>query len=122
VVPFAEQTIRENGEMFPFGASIDTQCTVAMLAVDLRGQEQPASLDVLDELYQAAVQTADSLRAVAFVADVRVGQADALRVELEHRDGVTLTVLVPYSRSRFRKSITLGEMTVSAGAHRIFSP
>ena len=54
-------------------------------------------------------------RAVAVVADARTADSDAVRVELEHREGTCLFVLQPYSRSRLRKKVTFGAMSVSVG-------
>ena len=121
VLPFAEQTLAKHGEMFPFGASVHGDGTIAMLAVDLGGEQSPSQV-VLDALYRAAVQSVGSLRAVAFVADVRVTGGDAVRVELEHKDGIGLTLLALYSRSGGEGLVTFEEMTVGVGTRRIFSP
>jgi len=58
---------------------------------------------------------------VAFVADVRVEGSDAVRVELEHAEGVAIVFLMPYSRSRFKKSLTFSEPNASAGQRRIWT-
>jgi hypothetical protein len=119
VLPFAEQTLAKHGELFPFGAGVDSVGEMRMLAADLAVGEQPLSEDVLGVLYDA-VRSAASLRAVAFVADVRVHGGDAIRVDLEHHEGVTLQVVIPYSRSRLRKNVTLGEMSLSGGKARVW--
>lgn len=99
VLPFAEQTLAKYGELFPFGAGVDVGGQVAMLAADSGLGEHPASNQVLDALYEGARAEAASHRAVAFVADVRANGSDAVRIELEHREGVALVLLIPYSRS-----------------------
>jgi hypothetical protein len=118
-LPFAEQTLAKHGEMFPFGAGVDSDGHTRMLAADPSMGARPPSEDVLGALYAGARSDA-SLRAVAFVADVRFQTGDAIRVDLEHREGVTLQVLIPYSRSRLRKNLTLGDMRVSRGEARIW--
>ncbi|HKC27634.1 MAG TPA: hypothetical protein VKB75_06445 [Jatrophihabitans sp.] len=120
VLPFAEQTLAKHGELFPFGAGVDVGGQVAMLAADPELGEHPASNQVLDALYQGARAEAASRRAVAFVADVRANVGDALRIELAHREGVALVLLIPYSRTRFTKKMTLGQMSGGAGERRIF--
>jgi hypothetical protein len=58
---------------------------------------------------------------VAFVADVPANGSDAIRVELEHQEGVALVVLLPYVRSRFKKSLTFGQMSVSQGQPQVWA-
>lgn len=57
----------------------------------------------------------------AFVADVRVGGADAIRVELEHREGSALTVLLPYTPSRSNRPVKLGTMSAVGGEPRVWT-
>lgn len=121
VLPFAEQTLGRHGEFLPFGAAVDTDGPIGMLAADPGLGEQPPSQQVLDSLYAGARQQAEMRRAVAFVADVRTGGGDAVRVELEHREGTALVILLPYSRSRFTKKVTIGQMSVSLGERRIWA-
>lgn len=122
VLPFAEQTISKHGEMYPFGAAVTTSGELKMLAADPgSGGDHPASQDVLDGLYAGARQGRSENRAVAFVADVKAGGSDALRVELEHAEGTTLVLLAPYTRTRFKKSVTLGQMTGGVGEPRVWA-
>jgi hypothetical protein len=120
VLPFAEQTLSRYGELLPFGAAVSSDGQVVLLAADPGLGEHPPSVAVLDTLYAGARASADTRRAVAFVADVRANGADALRLELEHRQGVTLVLVVPYTRSRFRRTITFGEMQGSPGRARVW--
>jgi hypothetical protein len=91
--------------------------------IDPGAGERPKSQLVLDALYAGARSGAANLRAVAVVADVRLARGgDAVRVELEHKEGTVLVVLLPYSRTRrgLKKTITFGQMTVSAGHQRVW--
>jgi len=121
VLPFAEQTISKYGDMYPFGAAVTSDGQLKMLVADAGGGERPASQDVLDGLYAGARQSKDEHRAVAFAADVKANGSDAVRVELEHREGTTLVLLVPYTRSRFKKTVTLGQMLGGLGERRIWT-
>lgn|SRR6476469_5046646 len=122
VLPYAEQTLSKDGELLPFSASVDGAGEVEVVAADPGIDEPPASTDVLDALLDAARDAATTRRAFAFVADVLLlDDQDALRVELEHREGVALQVLVPYRRSRFRKAVTFGEMSLDLVEPRVWA-
>ena len=121
VMPLAEQTLASHGEMYPFGARISNDGEVGILGAETGLGDNPPSQQVLVGLYAGAHQESESLRAVAFVADVNANGGDAVRVELEHREGTALTVLVPYTRSRFTKKLTTGQMSVSLGQSRVFT-
>ena len=123
VTPFAERHLGRYGEFFPFGSTVSAEGQIAMLAADPGAGERPKSQLVLDALYAGARSGAANLRAVAVVADVRLARGgDAVRVELEHKEGTVLVVLLPYSRTRrgLKKTITFGQMTVSAGHQRVW--
>lgn len=120
VLPFAEQTITKHGEMYPFGAAVTADGQVAMLATDPGSGEHPASQDVLDALSSGARESRQELRAVAFAADVKANGWDAIRVELEHREGTALVLLVPYTRNRFKKTVTLGQMSGGVSDRRVW--
>jgi hypothetical protein len=108
--------------MFPFGAAVTTEGQVRLVGADPASGEHPASQDVLGLLYEGARQTRADRRAVAFAADVLLKDgADAVRIELEHRDGTALVLLVPYTRSRFKKTVALGQMSGGVGERRIWN-
>jgi hypothetical protein len=115
VLPFAEQTLSKYGEMFPFGASISSDGQIEMLAGEPGRADRSGSEAVLRALHDGARASAETRRAFAFVADVRINAADAVRVELEHREGAAVVVLVPYSRSRLKKKITFGLISGGTG-------
>jgi hypothetical protein len=121
VLPAAEALLRKHGEFYPFGATVSAQGEVALSAADPHLGEHPASNDVLASLYAGVRANASTARAAGFVADVRVDGSDAIRLELEHHEGVALVVLLPYGLSRFKKSLTLGQMSVSRSEPRIWA-
>ena len=122
VLPLAENLLGKSGEFFPFGGLVSIHGEAAMTAADPGLGEHPASQDVLANLYDGARANASDSRAAAFVADVRANGSDAVRVELEHQEGVALVVLLPYALSRFKKTVSFGQMSVSAAQPRIWSP
>jgi hypothetical protein len=122
VLPLAENLLGKNGEFFPFGGWVSLQGEASLTAADPGLGEHPASDLVLAQLYDGARTNASSSRAAAFVADVRANGSDAVRVELEHQEGVALVVLLPYSRDRFKKTVSFGHMNVAESQSRIWAP
>jgi hypothetical protein len=93
-LPFAQQMLAKRGEFYPLGATVTAGGETRLLTGDL-GQEYPASADVLSLLVERLRQERADLRAVAICSDVRISDSDAIRVELEHRDGHAMAVLMP---------------------------
>jgi hypothetical protein len=121
VVPFAQQQLDKRGEFFPFGATVGTGGQVALMAADPGRGEHPESQSVLESLYEGVRADRGSRRAAAFVADVLLEGQDAIRVELEHAEGTSIVVALPYSRSRIRKSVSYGQMQAGAGHPRVWT-
>jgi hypothetical protein len=120
-LPFAQQQLAEHGEFFPFAAAVGADGTPRLIAADPGLGERPTSRDVLDQLVGGLREQAGDIRAAALVADVRVGESDAARVELEHRDGQAICVLLPYKRRRLRRGVDYGELGAAPAQPRIWS-
>jgi hypothetical protein len=122
VMPLAAQTLGKHGELLPYAATVDNDGNEALVSSDPRaGEELPSSHDVLALLYEAAANSAESLRAVAFVSAVRVSDADAIRVELEHKEGISMAVVLPYERDASAESIAVGASRATANPARVWS-
>lgn len=119
-LPFAQQMLERHGEFFPFAAGVTADGIVELFGADPGADDRPASTDVLDQLVGGLRERAGSLRAIALVADVRAGESDAVRVELEHCDGHAICVLLPYRKKRLRRGIDFGDLGASPGPHRIW--
>jgi len=120
-LPFAQQQLAEHGEFFPFAAAVGVDGAPRLITADPGLGERPASTDVLDQLVGGLREQAGDIRAAALVADVRVGESDAARVELEHRDGQAICVLLPYKRRRLRRGVDYGELGAAPAQPRIWS-
>lgn len=121
VLPFAERSLSQHGEFYPFGAVTTVDGKVEMRAASPEfGDEHPKSAAVLDLLHEGARSESGALRAVAFVADVHIEHGDAIRIELESAEGVAIHIVVPYKRNRLTKKLTLGAMSVHAGERRVW--
>ena len=56
------------------------------------------------------------------VCDVRLESgSDAVRVDLEHRDGHALQLVTPYRLKRLGRGVETGQMAVSSGVRRIWA-
>jgi hypothetical protein len=121
VLPLAEQTLGKHGELLPYAATVDTEGNEALVSADPSAdRELPSSHDVLALLYEAAKNSAEALRAVAFVAAVRVADSDAIRVELEHADGIAMAIVIPYVRDAANETIAIGQSRATAGFARVW--
>jgi hypothetical protein len=120
-LPFAQQMLEKHGEFFPYAVALDEAGEVRMVAADPGLGERPLSTDVLDTLVAGLREERDRLRAAGLVSDVRLQQSDAVRVELEHRDGHAIAVLLPYKTRRLRRGVEYGEMAAIAGVHQIWA-
>jgi hypothetical protein len=122
VLDLSSHLLGKNGEFFPVGATLAAsgyQAALMAVADDDLG-EHPESTAVLERLYLAAAAQRESIVAAAFATDVRLADGqDAVRVEVEHVDGPALEILVPYRRSRLRRSVTFGDMSTSVGAKHL---
>ena len=119
-LPFAQQQLDAHGEFFPYGVAVDVGGAPRLFAGDPGDGEQPASLDVLEVLVEGLRSDRDGLRAVALVSDVRLSTADAVRVELEHREGPAMAVLLPYRPSESGHGVDYGGLAAAEARRQIW--
>ena len=108
VLDFAHKMLKEHGEFYPFGHSLDLAGNIAIYGVDT-GNEHPPSQQIIDTLSSVYKQKAKAreVRAVAICFDVRVvppeqqNKTDAICVGLEHESGETADVFEPYQKKWF---------------------
>ena len=122
-LPAAREFLAKYGEFYPFGFSMTSTGETGMLAAS-DGSENPNSTDLLTTLYDGLRGQADSLRGAAIVSDVRVKDpdSDAIRVELEHRAGMAIVVLLPYrvEKKLLGRQVDYGEMSLEGVDRRIW--
>jgi len=79
-----------------------------------------------EELAQAAtaqlVGLAASVRATALTLNTRLSRerSDAIEVRLEHSEGVSLLVLLPYKRPKFGGRVEYGDAKTFRGVHEVW--
>ena len=117
----AQHLLEKNGEFYPFAVSLSIDGATQMAAGDPGQGEYPSSQAVLDLLYSGTAAQRDAIRAAAFVAPVETSDGDAVRVEIEHRDGgPSIELLFPYRRKKLRKTIEFGQLAAGAGERHIW--
>jgi hypothetical protein len=118
---FAQHLLEKHGEFYPFAVNLSEDGTPQMAAADPGEGEHPSSQAVLDLLYEGAVANRDGMRAAAFATPVETPDGDAVRVEMEHRDGgPAIALLLPYRRKKLRKAVEFGQPTAAAGERHIW--
>jgi hypothetical protein len=116
-LPFAQQMLAQHGDFLPYAVALDEHRETRMVSADPGLGEQPASREVLKRLRAGLRADRDGLCAAALVSDVRATGFAAIRVELEHRDGHAIAVLVPYKRKRLKRGFEYRPL-VAAPSHQ----
>lgn len=113
--------LAKRNEVFPFGFEARGG-EVVMVGSEHGLGDHPESQAVLDLLYEGGRRRSTDMDAAAYVCDVRLHEAgsNAVRVDLEHRDGHALQIVTPYRIKRFGRGVETGQMSVSSGVRRIW--
>ncbi len=125
VLPFAEDMLKRRGEFFPFGGAMNLAGKIINEGA-WTGEEHPPSVDVIKVLHEAFKKGAKrgEFLATALVYDVRVvppgksAKTDAVAVDIDHRDGISQTVIYPYSLKDGR--LSFGETYAIPMQHPVF--
>ena len=116
LLPAARREIDEAGGFLPFGASMAVDGQVELLGP--ADGEDPID-EQLDTLRALARERRDHLVALGVCSDVTLSRGDfpeAIRVELEHRDGEPVTWLQPYRNTD--EELAWGERVSGPGERR----
>jgi len=126
VVPFAEQMLKKHGEFYPYGATMNGEGKISSVA-GYTGSEHPQSTEVIGMLKAAFRRDAEAgkIRACALVYDIRTvppgktQKMDAVAVDLDHRDGMSIVVVYPYVIAP-DKTVTMSQSFAVKGKNEIF--
>lgn len=118
---FAQQQLAHHGEFYPYAAAIRADGNIEMISGQVpRDSERPAAADVAESCMAQLASRQHAIRAAAIITDVRLPNGgDAIEVSLEHAEGQTLRVLLPYAGRR--KAVTYGPIRAGTGNRRIWS-
>ena len=125
-LPFGEMMLKNHGEFFPYGATMGVDEKITNVG-GYTGDEHPKSVEVIKLLKDAYRRdgAAGKIMACALVYDVRVippGQTektDAVAVDLDHRDGMSVTMIYPYKIGS-DKQVTFSQPYAQKGIAEIF--
>ncbi len=123
-LPFGQRMLEEHGEFFPYAVAMSASGEVEIFGAQIGPDENPPSGKVLDVLYEGLRSRRDSIRAAAVVSDVVVrepGETEASRIEIEHREGVALTVLLPYEKASHPRRVRYGDLQAMPASRRVWS-
>jgi len=127
VLPLAERILSQFGEFYPYGAYMKPNGEIAHAGTGDEDTDHPKSKDLLYVLRDSFSEMAatGACKATAIVFDVRVvppgteEKSDAIQVFLEHADGYSAEVFLPYQIDQGGR-VTYGSMFVQEGKHDIF--
>lgn len=127
VLPLAERMLREYGEFYPYGGYMKPNGEIVNIGAKDEETEYPKSKDltyVLRDFLSRLVE-AGECKATVLVFDVRVNlpgtgtKGDALQVCLDHQDGYSAEVFVPYEVCE-DGHVTYGETFAQEGRYEVF--
>lgn len=121
-VGFAKQLLDTQGEFYPYAAVVDGDGQLGMIGSDI-GEEKPESAAVVSSLLGAIRAQRDDVRAYALVAVVQERETgnDAVRVNLEHSDGLNFAVLLPFTTDGLGLENTYGDLRLGKSSAAVWS-
>ena len=121
LLPFAQQELEKLGEFFPFGAMVTPDGETKLLGAEVMQDERPDRASIISMLLAQAQNKRDELRAVGICSDVQAPGSEAIRVDLEHSEGIALEVLQPYTEKRGGRGVEYSALQASAGTKRVWT-
>ena len=113
--------LAKRGAFLPYGIALTSDGTERMLAADPGLGDHPGAPAILELLRESVARDRQELRGYAIVMDALVDGADAIRVDLEHRDGIGLTVSLPFTiKGRLVMKPEHGQLRASRGERRVW--
>ena len=126
LLPLAKTLLSNEGEFFPYGGYIGSNGKIAHVGAELEGVDKPKSEALIKLLRDALCEMAarGKCKATAIIFDVRIippdshEKSDAIQICLDHREGYSAEVFVPYRIER--DAINYGPAFTQRGDCRIF--
>jgi hypothetical protein len=117
----AEHLLERRRDFAPFAVAVAGDGRHSLVESDPGPGPGPTSQVLLEGLVASVRQDRGRYRAVGFVALVFTRTGDAVRVELEHRDGgPALVLLRPCRPSRLRRRVWTGPVDESTGSRLVW--
>lgn len=124
----AQQKLDAAGAFYPFGIALEGPGVTRTVTPEVRtGPREVAGVaQVLDACWTSLQAEADSVAAVAVASDVGGPDGDAIAVALEHRNGPSIEVFLPYAsqgKTNGKKPAQkhlYGELQATPGRRRVW--
>lgn len=119
----AVERLEEDGDFHPFAAAIESDGELRLIVMEPEGDD-PSPQELVDQLVAnlAAAAARGEIRASAVSANVTLpgegGEAEAVVVQLEHRDDDPIDIALPYELHD--DHIHTGELIAGVGKRRVF--
>lgn len=126
LLPLAERMLRDHGEFYPYSGYMRPNGEIVLIGAQDTDTERPKSKDMIYVLRTSLAEMASrgKCKAIGIVLDVRVStpgtgtKSDAIQLCLEHEDGYSAEVFVPYD---FRAGgVSYRAMFAQQGKNEIF--
>lgn len=100
-VDFALRQLDADGGFVPFTLAVGNAGDKQVIQPNYVGEAEPDAVQQLSAQWDAVARVRAGLRAVAVAVDVRLPETggDAIEVVVEHREGIAIGMLFPYSRT-----------------------
>ncbi|MGQ0844198.1 MAG: hypothetical protein ACT4QF_08685 [Sporichthyaceae bacterium] len=117
----AAEQLTTVGEFYPYAVAVGLDGQPRLVTPDMGTEEHPDSSVVLERCIEALVAARKDFRASAVIVDVRLNDADtdAIRVDLEHAEGLSLRILLPYVKSA-DDGLVFGEMQAEQAVRAVW--
>jgi hypothetical protein len=126
VLPYGQRLFEHRGRLDPFAGLVHADGKAVLLPPGSGRLSAPTpgrpTADLLRELYGRARALAADLRAAAFLSEVILTAPEpgtAVRVEVEHRDGLAVEILLRYDRGTTDR-VSYGPVEANVGKRRVW--
>jgi hypothetical protein len=120
----ARNFLDEKGDFIPFPMAVKTDGELALIGLEQPLPPSPPDpREVIAGIVGLFRERRNSIRALAIAADIEIPAEaqDAIEVRLEHRDGLAITLVVPYQIDPLDDSYQFDEPREFDGVPRIWT-
>ncbi|MFJ6537119.1 hypothetical protein ACIQH5_12915 [Paenarthrobacter sp. NPDC091711] len=129
-VPFAQDQLAKNGSLAPYGVTADLGGEIGqhMAYHDPNEDDEIDSAESVRMMTEGFRHKMESLRGTCIISDVRLTPSsgegvalDALRLHIEHTEGLSMLLLKPYEIDEQSQAVAFGETAVVPTPAQVWS-
>lgn len=129
-VPFAQDQLEKNGSLAPYGVTTDHAGEIGhhMAYQEPTENDEVDAEESLQLMAEGFRQRMESLRGTCVISDVRLTPSngegvaiDALRLHIEHTEGLSMLLLKPYEIDEEARTVAFGETSVIPTPAQVWS-